>query len=197
MSSISSREAHPNNLPQGLLHGLIKIQEILDGGVAESLRDLVNDRAQAVLRSDIASDNVIRSVDGLKKYSAEFIGIRISGWTLPEIFSTIVDMTFEVAPEVVDKLATLSSRRRRFVSRTCDGVHPGRQDLSVMQTGSGWWISKNIGQEDLRRGLRALAQAAGLTYGIDVKFNAGDLKTYSETSLSLMRDGSGSLVERL
>jgi len=89
---------------------------------------------------------------------------------LPEIFAQFVDMTAKVAPEALDKLAGMSARRRRFVARNPEAIHPGNRHLPITRTASGWWISKNIGQEDLKRALRALCDAAGLTFGADVKF---------------------------
>jgi hypothetical protein len=105
-----------------------------------------------------------------KRYSAQFLGVFLTAWTLPDMFAEIVDMTAQVAPEALDKLATMQARKRRFVSRTKEAIHPDNRHLPTMQTVSGWWISKNIGQRDLKRALRNLADAAGLTYGRDVIF---------------------------
>ena len=111
-----------------------------------------------------------RQMPPARKYAADFLGVRLTTWTLPEMFAEFVDLTEEVAPEALDLLSAKRANRRRYVSRTPDGIHPGRPDLSVMRTKSGWWISKNIGQVDLIRGLRALAQASGLEYGSDIRF---------------------------
>jgi hypothetical protein len=46
-----------------------------------------------------------------------------------------------------------------------------------MKTASGWWISKNIGQEDLKRALWALCQASNLTFGLDVTFSTARCPT--------------------
>ncbi len=105
-----------------------------------------------------------------KKYTAEFLGIFLTAWTLPEVFAEIVDMTAQVAPEALDKLAALRARKRTFIARTKEAIHTGNRHLPTMRTASGWWISKNIGQEDLKRALRNLADAAGLTYGRDMIF---------------------------
>ena len=78
----------------------------------------------------------------------------------------------EVAPEALENLATHRSRKRRFVTRNRDEVHPGRSDLRVLRTSSGWWISGNIGREDLKRTLRELTAVAGLTFGQDLVFPA-------------------------
>ena len=94
----------------------------------------------------------------------------LSASTLPEIFAQVVDLTAEVASEALDKLAATRARKRRFVARNPEAIHPGRSDLAVMQTASGWWISKNISQADLKRALQALTHAAGLSFGEDIKF---------------------------
>ncbi len=104
------------------------------------------------------------------KYTAEFLGVSITARTLPEVFADIVDMTAQVAPEALDKLAALRTRKRTFVARTKEAIHFGNPYLPTIQTASGWWISKNIGQEDLKRALRSLADAAGLTFGRDMIF---------------------------
>jgi hypothetical protein len=110
------------------------------------------------------------SLPAAGKYEAEYLGARLFESTLPAIFAHVVDLTADVAPEALDKLAAMRARKRRFVARNPEAVHPGRQDLAVMRTKSGWWISKNIGQEDLKRALHALALASGLTFGDDIKF---------------------------
>jgi hypothetical protein len=45
-----------------------------------------------------------------------------------------------------------------------------------MRTRTGWWISKNVGMEDIVRSLRALADAAGLSFGQDIIFPLGKIK---------------------
>jgi hypothetical protein len=107
-----------------------------------------------------------------KDYTAEFLGVVLKASTLPGVFANIVDMTAQVAPEALEKLAGLSARKRRFIARTKEEIHPGNRLLPTMQTASGWWISRNISQKDLKRALNALAQAAGLSFGQDVIFPA-------------------------
>ena len=107
------------------------------------------------------------------KYEATFLGETVSANTLPALFSRIVDMVAEINPAALERLANMKARTRRYVSRTKEAVHPGRADLPVLQTRSGWWISANVGREDIARSLRALAEAAGLTFGRDIRFPAG------------------------
>jgi hypothetical protein len=81
----------------------------------------------------------------------------------------VIDIVHEVAPNVLERLAMMRARKRRFVSKSGTDIHPGRRDLKVMQTRSGWWISANVGLDDTVRNLQALCHAASLKYGSDIK----------------------------
>ena len=159
-------------LPESLVGAMLQMNSSLNAGLANSLRSLL-----AVSAVDSQKFGTGPSVDAVTvpragKYSADFLGVRLAAWTLPEMFAQFVDLAAYVAPEAIEKLAGMRSRNRRYVSRNREGIHPGRSDLDVTRTASGWWISKNIGQVDLARALEALAQAAGLNFGADVKFPA-------------------------
>jgi hypothetical protein len=125
-----------------------------------------------------------------EKYLATLLGERLSAPSLPELFGRVIDAMAGVAPEAVEALASMKSHRRRFVSRIPEGIHPGRRDLPVMKTSSDWWISRNIGREDLVRGLRALAEAAGLEFGDDITFAVADRLQPVATVEGTGRDGS-------
>lgn len=157
-------------LPESMVGALLQMHASFNAGLADSLQTLIAVPPDGPPECDHEPNPKACSMPQVGKYSAEFLGARLTAWTLPEIFAEIVDLTAEVAPEALDKLATMRARRRRFVARKPEAIHPGRQDLSVMRTASGWWISKNIGQADLKRALQALGQAAGLSFGEDVKF---------------------------
>lgn len=103
-------------------------------------------------------------------YRAVFLGEPIGAETLPELFARVVDLSFELDPASIDRLANMKARTRRYVSRNREAIHPGRPDLPVTRTRTGWWISANVGVEDVARSLRALADAANLGYGTDVRF---------------------------
>ncbi len=49
-------------------------------------------------------------------------------------------------------------------------VHLGTKGLPVLQTRSGWWISKNVSQLQTVSHLEALCTASGLEFGKDVRF---------------------------
>ena len=157
-------------LPRTLIRAIVDMHACFDQDVIADLQATLAVRelehSEDVNEPCIAS----RQMPPARKYAADFLGVRLTTWTLPEMFVEFVDLTAEVAPEALDLLSSKRANRRRYISRTLDGIHPGRPDLSVMRTQSGWWISKNIGQDDLIRGLRALAQASGLEYGSDIRF---------------------------
>lgn len=108
-------------------------------------------------------------------YRAVFLDEPIGADTLAELFARFVDLAYELDPASIDRLANMKARTRRYVSRNRESIHPGRPDLSVTRTRTGWWISANVGVEDVARSLRALADAANLGYGTDIRFPANSL----------------------
>ena len=156
-------------LPVTFVNALLSMHASLDADLVGALETGIADIPRSLCESGPEKTSKLAALpDG--KYVAEFLGIPFAVWTLPKVFATIVEMTAQVAPEALEKLAEMSARRRRFVARSPEAIHPGNRGLPVMRTASGWWISKNIGQEDLKRALRALCDAAGLSFGKDVKF---------------------------
>ena len=157
-------------LPRTLIRAIVDMHACFDQELIAGLRATLAVRelehSGGVNEPGIAS----RQMPPVRKYAADFLGVRLTTWTLPEMFAEFVDLTAEVAPEALELLSSRRPSRRRYISRTPEGIHPGRPDLSVIRTQSGWWISKNIGRDDLIRGLRALAQASGLEYGSDIRF---------------------------
>lgn len=159
-------------LPESVVGALLQMNASLNEGLADSLQRSIAGSTNEPARRDQEPKAKLCPLPQAGKYSAEFLGTTLTARTLPEIFAQVVDLTAEVAPEALHELAAIYARKRRFVARNPEAIHPGRPDLAVMQTESGWWISKNIGQEDLKRGVQALAQAAGLTLGEDIAFPA-------------------------
>jgi hypothetical protein len=76
----------------------------------------------------------------------------------------------ELDPAVLERLAAITARNRRYVARSKAEIHPGRPDLATIKTHSGWWVSSNVGARDVQRGLMALCQVGSLTFGTDVRF---------------------------
>lgn len=156
-------------LPETLVEALLMIHATLDVDFVGTLESRIADSPQSFSKG--CPEKASRATQPpIRKYAAEFLDMRFTAWTLPEVFAEIVDMTAEVAPEALTKLAGMSARRRRYVARSQEAIHPGNRSLPVTRTKSGWWISKNIGQEDLKRALRAICDAAGITFGKDLKF---------------------------
>lgn len=152
------------SLPISFINGLLQMHGALAPEVIQSLK------ARAIEACQSGQEVALPVRAG--KYAAEFLGVGISATTLPGIFSQIVDLMAEVAPDALELLAKRKSRKRRFVARDRQNIHPGRSDLRVIRTASGWWTSGNIGRDDLKRALRELATAAGLAFGRDVVFPA-------------------------
>ena len=159
----------PVSLPATFIDALLKLNEMWPGnlksGLETALAGQARSLAETVQRPAPAASTQLRG-----KYYAEYLGVGFAKWTLPEVFAVVVDMTEIVAPEALVRLSQIKTTRRRFVSRTKEAVHLGAKRLPVMQTASGWWISKNIGQEDLKRALRALCSATQLSFGRDLRF---------------------------
>ena len=107
-----------------------------------------------------------------RKYAGEFLGTSLHARTLPEFFADVINLASAVAPEALVELSTWRTSARRFVAAEPEAVHPRNPHLPVLKTASGWWISRNIGQEDLERALSALCSVSRLTYGRDVMFTA-------------------------
>ena len=104
------------------------------------------------------------------KYGLELLGEPLRASTLAELFGALIDRLAELDPEAVEKLSTIRSTKRGFVSRDKNAIHPGRPDLPLRRTRSGWWISANIGIEDLERALRRTCEANDLVYCRDIRF---------------------------
>lgn len=80
-------------------------------------------------------------------------------------------MTDYVARDVLMSLAEVRTRERRYIALQPDEIHLRSPHLPVMQTPSGWWISKNIGRDQLMGALRELCRISELDFGVDVKFS--------------------------
>lgn len=95
------------------------------------------------------------------------MGETLRARTLGEMFAKVADALAYVDPDSLERLATRRARKRAFVARDRQAIHPGRP---VLRSDSGWWVSANIGTEDVRRALRAVCAASGLSCGRDMRF---------------------------
>jgi len=103
------------------------------------------------------------------KYTLVFLGEELHANTLGHMFVEVIDSLSIVAPDGLENLAAMKSRKRPFVSRSREAIHPGRLDLKALKTKSGWWVSANIGRRDFNRALGALCKATGLTINKDAR----------------------------
>ena len=103
---------------------------------------------------------------------ASVLGVPVGAPTLGKLLRNVVDAMHDLDPSVIERLSEMKARKRLYVAREPEQVHAGRCDLPVLQTRSGWWVSRNIGAEDLVRSLQALCRASGLHYGQDIRFPA-------------------------
>jgi hypothetical protein len=107
------------------------------------------------------------------KYGLELFGETLRANALAELFGALIDRLDELDSVAVEKLSKEHAAKRAFVSREKDTIHPGRPDLPLRKTRSGWWISANIGTEDLERALKRTCSANDLVYGHDIRFLGG------------------------
>jgi hypothetical protein len=107
---------------------------------------------------------------GCWKHGAEVLGEKVTAQSLGRLFAHVIDLIEEIDAGLLDRLAEARARTRRHISRTQSAIHPGRPDLRTIRTRSGWWVSANVGEDDVRRSLIALCRAGGLTFGEDVRF---------------------------
>lgn len=156
-------------VPKAVAEALLTLGSALDDELRDTLKQcLAGTCLWNTSPSSLLSEASFKPGHG--GYEAEYLGTEFAARTLPEVLARIVDMTAEVAPEVLVALAKQRARKRRYIARTREEVHPGNQHLPAMKTASGWWISKNIGREDLIRTLRALCRTSGLDFGEDLRF---------------------------
>jgi len=151
-------------MPESLMNALLQARASLSAAHVHILR------AGSASAADAPGQGPKAPPQPSAKYAGEFLRVSFEAQTLPDVFAQVVNMTAAAAPEALDQLAGMGTPRRRFIARTRDAVHPARPDLDARSTASGWWINANISQKDLTRALRALCDAAGLSFGTDVKF---------------------------
>lgn len=156
-------------LPISLIEALLKMRSALDDDVGSALKKSV-ESAPASNKIPPVQKPPNLAAPERGKYAAEFLGVVFSANTLATLFSRVIDMMADVAPEELVKLAEIRTLRRRFVSREPRDIHRHSPHLPVMQTTSGWWISKNISQDQLKQALRTLCNVSGLSFGKDLKF---------------------------
>jgi hypothetical protein len=79
------------------------------------------------------------------KYALELWGETLRANALPKLYGVLIDRLDELDSQTVEKSSTIRAKKRGYVSREKDAIHPDRADLPLLRTRSGWWISANIG----------------------------------------------------
>jgi hypothetical protein len=156
-------------LPKALIASMLVVHDDLRGAFVEALRSTEEADVKEDARAVAPSVDAVMTGRGAK-YCGEILGQKLAASTLPMLLGQFVDQMACVAPEALEEFSYRRSRKRRFVARRWEAVHPGRPDLGVLQTNSGWWVSSNIGKKDLIRALKELALSAGLQFDKDVRF---------------------------
>jgi hypothetical protein len=157
------------SLPVSIVEAILTMRCALDDEVASALgKSLAGARPVDTALLDQPPPRV--AVHDRGKYAADFLGVGFAVNTLAAVFGRVVDMMADVAPEALVSLAEVRTRGRRFVSLAPRHIHPRSPHLPVLQTASGWWISKNISQDQLKLALRTLCKVSGLNFGGDIKF---------------------------
>lgn len=169
MISMTTDSTVQLTLPKTLIASMLVVHDDLRVALVEALRATTEADVEEVPHAvPPRFDAAMMGADA--KYCGELLGQKLAASTLPMLLGQFVDQMAYVAPEALEELSYRRSRKRRFVARRWEALHPGRPDLGVLLTTSGWWISSNIGKEDLIRALKELASSAGLQFNRDVRF---------------------------
>lgn len=168
----------PVELPLPFIHGLLALSHLMDNSVTDSLRMALeaHKRVPATMDSEnpplTGRSKRIGPVPHDTDHVAEILGQRVRGVTWPDLFTRCVDLIHELDPSVIERLAGKKTHARRYVARRSEDVHFKSPHLKTMKTESGWWISTNISEQQFSTAIRLLANAANLTFGIDLIFPA-------------------------
>lgn len=157
------------SLPVPFIEAILVVRSLLDDDVAAALGESLAG-GRPMDRSVLEQPSPRIPVLDCGKYHAEFLGVGFTTDTLAAVFSRVVDTMAEVAPDALDSLANIRTRGRRLIAWEPNHIHPQSPHLPVLQTGSGWWISKNISQDQLKLALRSTCDVSGLIFGKDIKF---------------------------
>lgn len=157
------------SLPITFIETIISLRSSLDQDVASALAKSLAD-ARTRIAPPLNPPSPSFAVNDRGKYAAEFLGVRFAAATLAEVFCRVVDMMADVAPEVLVSLSEIRTRGRRLVSKDPHQIHPYSPHLPVLRSASGWWLSKNISQCQLKLALRKTCEMSSLTFGKDIKF---------------------------
>lgn len=163
-------------LPIPFIHGLLALSHLMDNRVTASLRSaLVEHQRESTAPEPQTPPLASRSERARQlpqnaNLTAEILGERVSGNTLPDLFARCVDVIHELDPSAIERLAGKKTHARRYVARRSEDVHLKSHHLETMETGSGWWISTNVSKQQVITAMRLLASEANLAFGQDFIF---------------------------
>lgn len=161
-------------LPLPFIDGLLAFKHLMDNRVTDSLRSALEEHQRVPTAPEpetppsASSAKRTSSLPRDTNLSAEILGQRVSGVTLPDLFARCVDMIHELDPPSIERLAGRKTHARRYVARRREDVHFKSPHLQTIETGSGWWISANVGKQQVTTAMRLLTKAADLQFGKDI-----------------------------
>jgi len=163
-------------LPLPFVHGLLALTHLMDNTVTDSLRSALEEHQRESTPPEpethplASSDKRASPLPHNTNLLAEILGQRVSGATLPDLFARCVDVIHELDPPAIERLASKKTHARRYVARRREDIHLNSHHLKTMETGSGWWISANVSEQQVTTAMHLLADAANLTFGKDFIF---------------------------
>jgi hypothetical protein len=163
-------------LPFPFVQGLLALTNLLDKRVTAALRSALEEHqrepttSEPVIPPSASSANRADPLPHNTNLVAEILGQRVSGATLPDLFARSVDVIHELEPSAIERLAGKKTHARRYVARRREDIHLKSPHLETMETGSGWWISANVSEQQVTTAMRLLANAANLKFGKDFIF---------------------------
>lgn len=161
-------------LPLSFVHGLLALTHLMDNRVITSLRlALENHQSVATPKEPVPGQKRASPIPHSTDLSAEILGQRVLGNTLPDLFARCVDTIHDLDPSAIERLAGKKTHARRYVARRSEDIHFKSPHLKAMKTKSGWWISANVCKQQVAKAMRHLAEAANLTFGVDFIFPSG------------------------
>lgn len=84
------------------------------------------------------------------RYAVRFLDGEVEAETLGDLIVVTLRRLERRKPGCLEQLSQMARRKRRIVSRTPEGVYPGRPDLSVFtrEVSKGWWVGTNYSRHD-------------------------------------------------
>jgi len=161
-------------LPLPFVHGLQTLTHLMDKRIVDSLRSALEEHQGESTTPEPETPSLASSANRASPLPpntnlvAEILGQRVSGATLPDLFARCVDVIHELEPPAIERLAGKKTHARRYVARRREDVHLKSPHLQTMETGSGWWISANVGEQQVTTAMRLLTKAADLQFGKDI-----------------------------